>query len=229
MPEQIPFIDVEFISNPEPRCPCILLVDCSGSMQGEAIEALDRGMDQLARELNEDTLAKKRVEIAVISFGQSVRTVSDFQSVSNFSPTHLDAEGGTPMGEAVTVAFSLLEERKRIYREAGIAYYRPWIFLLTDGAPTDYKTRFWNQAVDLVKEGEVSKKVLFFGIGVGQADLGKLRELCPENFPPKKLVGLSFIELFSWLSSSLRVVSTAKPGASGLALPPTSGWATIDV
>jgi uncharacterized protein YegL len=228
MPEQIPFIDVDFIDNPEPRCPCVLLVDTSYSMSGPPIDALNSGIEQFSRELNDDNLAKKRVEVAIVSFGQTVETVQEFTGAISFVPPRFEANGSTPMGEAVVHAVSLLEARKLQYRAAGISYFRPWIFLLTDGAPTDYQTHFWRQAVDVVHEGETSKKMLFFGVAINDADIGKLNELCPKTRPAMKLRGLSFRELFSWLSSSLKTVSSANPGATGLALPAPSGWASID-
>lgn len=229
MADQIPFIDVDFIDNPEPRCPCVLLLDTSYSMSGAPIAALNAGIEQFARELNEDSLAKKRVEVAIVSFGQAVETIQDFTGVMSFVPPRLDAKGATPMGEAVVHAVSILESRKLQYRSAGISYYRPWIFIITDGAPTDYQTHFWRQATDLVQEGESSKKMLFFGVAVNDADLSKLNELCPKTRPAQKLEGLNFRELFSWLSASLKSVSSANPGASGLALPAPSGWVSIDI
>lgn len=228
MAEQIPFIDVDFIDNPEPRCPCVLLVDTSGSMEGAPIAALNSGIEQFARELNEDNLAKKRVEVAIVTFGEGVQTVQDFTGATSFTPPRFEASGATPMGEAVVQAVALLEERKQRYRSAGIQFFRPWIFLLTDGAPTDYQTHFWRQALDLVHEGETSKKMLFFGIAVNEADSGKLKELCPQPGRVYKLPGLSFRELFSWLSSSLRTVSSANPGAK-LTLAPPPGCIVIDI
>jgi uncharacterized protein YegL len=133
------------------------------------------------------------------------------------------------MGAAVVQAISLLEERKRIYRSAGLAYFRPWIFLITDGEPTDMHTHYWRQAVQLVHEGESSKKLLFFGVGVQNANFSTLNELCPPSRQALKLRGLSFGELFKWLSASLRQVSSANPGATQLNLPPPSSWASIDV
>lgn len=190
---------------------------------------LNAGIELFAQELNTDTLAKKRVEVAVISFGHVVQTVQDFVSATSFVPPRFDANGSTPMGEAVVQAIALLEGRKQQYRAAGISYFRPWILLITDGAPTDHQTHFWRQAVDLVRDGEASRKLLFFGIAVNDADLGVLNQLCPTNRPAMKLRGLSFKELFSWLSSSLKTVSSATPGSTGLALPAPSGWTSVDI
>ena len=41
MSEQITFATSDFASNPEPRCPCILLLDVSGSMNGRPINELN--------------------------------------------------------------------------------------------------------------------------------------------------------------------------------------------
>jgi uncharacterized protein YegL len=190
---------------------------------------LTQGVDLFAQELIADSLASKRVEVAIVTFGQTVQTVQDFVAPTAFVPPRLEANGNTPMGEAVVQASELLEERKRKYRAAGITYFRPWIFLITDGEATDYDTHFWRKAVDLIREGETAKKLLFFGIAVKDADQSKLNELCPTNRPAMKLKGISFRELFTWLSASLKSVSSANPGKPGLALPPASGWASIDV
>ena len=43
---------VEFAENPEPRCPCILLLDTSGSMKGEPLDALNEGLRTFQQELD---------------------------------------------------------------------------------------------------------------------------------------------------------------------------------
>jgi uncharacterized protein YegL len=67
MSDQIPFGTDDFAQNPEPRCPCLLLLDTSGSMQGRPIAALNEGIKVFKDELLGDTLAAKRVEVATLT------------------------------------------------------------------------------------------------------------------------------------------------------------------
>lgn len=69
MSEQITFATSDFASNPEPRCPCILLLDVSGSMSGRPINELNAGLVTFRDELLADSLALKRVELGIVTFG----------------------------------------------------------------------------------------------------------------------------------------------------------------
>ena len=104
---QVPFSDVTFVDNPEPRCPCVLLLDTSSSMSGARINQLNAGLKQFQKELAADAMASKRVEIAIITFGP-VKVVQDFITPDLFAPTELIAEGDTPMGAAIAEALELL-------------------------------------------------------------------------------------------------------------------------
>jgi len=221
---QVPFADVTFVDNPEPRCACVLLLDASGSMSGKPIAQLNAGLKQFQKELAGDALAAKRVEIAIITFGP-VKVLQDFVSAEAFQASQLVVEGGTPMGEAILEALELVRLRKQQYQANGVAYYRPWVFLVTDGAPTDD----WRPAAKAIKDAERSKAVAFFPVGVEGADMEVLRQLSMRA--PLKLKDLMFRELFQWLSNSLSGVSRSQVGERlQLPAPDTSaaGWARIE-
>ena len=219
MSEQITFATSDFASNPEPRCPCILLLDVSGSMSGRPINELNAGLVTFRDELLADPLALKRVELGIVTFGP-VHVEQPFTGAANFFPPILFAQGDTPMGAAITKALDMVEERKREYRANGISYYRPWIFLITDGAPTDE----WQAAANKVFRGEEDKRFAFFSIGVQGADMKTLAQISVRQ--PLPLQGLQFRELFSWLSSSLRSVSRSTPGTE-VVLEAPKGWTSV--
>lgn len=217
--EQTPFGPTadEFATNPQQRCAAVLLLDVSSSMQGQPLAELQAGLNVLREELYADELARKRVEIAVVTFGGTVDVVHHFTTVENFQTPALVSKGDTPMGQAILTGLNLLDERKQEYKRNGVLYFRPWVFLLTDGAPTDTQTLEWAQAISMVRQGETEKKFIFHGFGVQNADMAKLAELSQRHY---KLTGFRFRELFQWLTSTLSTVTRTTPGTKLLLPPP---------
>jgi uncharacterized protein YegL len=221
--DQVPFDGVEFAENPEPRCPCVLLLDTSNSMTGNRIKELNKGLQTFKEELMADAMSLKRIELSIVSFGP-VNVQTEFQTADLFIPPALKADGMTPMGEAIEKGIELIQQRKEKYRENGISYYRPWMFLITDGAPTDH----WKNAAKLIKDAESAKSLMFFAVGVEGANMNILKQISVRD--PLKLDGLRFGDLFSWLSNSLSSVSRSTPGdAVPLENPVTpGGWGLIE-
>jgi len=214
---------VEFAENPEPRCPCVLLLDTSGSMKGAPIAALNEGIKSFKQDLIKDTLASKRVEVAVVTFDSNVVVVQDFVTADQFDPPTLNAQGYTHTGAAIHQALDMIQARKERYRASGIVYYRPWVFMITDGEPQGEPDDVVKIAADRIKEDEESKRVVFFAVGVENANMTRLGEIVVRT--PVKLKGLNFVDMFQWLSRSMQAVSHSKVGDQ-VALPPP-GWSTV--
>lgn len=145
-----------------------------------------------------------------------------FVTVDQYLPPVLDAHGDTPMGEAIQRSLALLRERKEIYKQNGLDYFRPWMFVITDGQPTD---KGWEAAAEEVKAEEMRRGVIFYGVGVEKADLNVLSRFSAVR-PPLKLKGLAFGDLFMWLSKSLSMIAHSRPGEQ-TPLPPV-GWGSVD-
>ncbi len=227
----IPSADVLFAENPEQRSPCVYLLDVSGSMTREdkgvrAIDQLSDGLKIFRESISSDSVASKRVEVAVVTFGGEVTILQDFVPVEFFNPPPLTATGMTPMGQAIDCAMDLLNARKEMYKANGISYYRPWVFLISDGEPTDSG---WENAVARIHALEDNKKLIFFVIGVEPASMSTLNRVA---HPQRSAVMLkdqshSFAELFKWLSSSMSAVSRSAESGGQIELPTLAGWANI--
>ena len=204
----MPTIDVEFAMNPDPRCACVLLLDTSASMAGPPMNELNQSLKAFQEDLQEDSLARRRVEIAVVTFGDNgVTKVQDFVPAGDFVAPVLIANGTTPMGEAMNLALEMVRTRKSDYKKSGIPYYQPWIFMITDGAPNPDSP--WREAAAQVRAEMSGRGLLFFAVGVADADKQVLSEITPRAL---MLEGLKFRELFIWLSKSQKRVSGSRPG-----------------
>jgi uncharacterized protein YegL len=188
------------------------------------IDKLKEGLTAYKESLAADSLASKRAETAIMTFGEHVQTVCDFTTIEGFQLPTLSASGETPMGAAIRQGLDILRSRKELYKAHGISYFRPWVFLITDGGPTDE----WRSAAEQVKRGEKDKAFSFFAVGVEDANFDVLKQICTRE--PLKLKGLEFKKLFLWLSASLSSVSRSTPGEAVPLVDPTAGpqgWASV--
>ncbi len=188
---------------------CVLLLDVSSSMQNNnAIGKLNSAIAAFKEQcLNNDAL-RRGLDIAVVEFASEVKILQEFTPVTEMITPVLEANGQTSMGAGLTVAIDMLERRKSQYKEIGIPYHRPWIFMISDGAPNDD----YAPAFKRVYELQQSKKLELWAVGVPGYEKDILTSLTMRVIELDD--GLNFASLFEWLSSSLSTKSRSNPGDS---------------
>ena len=193
---------------------CVFLLDTSASMEdGDAIGQLNDGIKAFKNQTM-DAHTKACIDVAMITFGGDVNVVQDFCPASEMSVPTLTADGDTPMGEALNLALDMIAEQKEKYNTYGTPYFRPWVFCITDGEPTDD----YAQAAERLNQLERATKVLGYCTGVRGFNKQKMKEI----FNAERIYELDncdFTSLFQFVSSSLAAVRNSDP----------DGGRTIDV
>lgn len=190
----------------EPHMACVLLLDTSGSMYGDAIDSLNRAINDFKEQTSIDELAQKRVDIAIIEFNDTARVVQDFTPLSQMQSVTLSASGCTAMGAGINLAIDKVKERNRFYNSMGTPCFKPWIFMITDGAPTDDIESARQRIIDEESKG-THGKLKFWAVGVPGYSKETLTSLT------KRCIALNeanFNGIFNWLSESMVTISVSR-------------------
>lgn len=231
-PEEYRTDEGELASNPEPRTPVILCVDCSYSMrQCQRLDRVMEGVDSFCRDMDNDPIARDSAELCVISYGGPMARVElDFATPDRILEKgipRLEAAGGTPLVDAVMTALENLERRKRRYRDNGITMYRPWLILIGDGDESQ-SSRELAQAAERLKAESDAKHLNVLCITVGdeeQMEYASLMRLSPDG-RVQYLRDMKFREFFTWLSRSIEKTSQSMSGEE-VQYEPTSTWGEV--
>ena len=214
--------DLVLQDNTSQRLPCVVVLDGSTSMSGDAITNLNAGLKVLEKELKSDDIASMRVQLLIIRIGglSDAEIIVDWTDAIDFEAPNIEANGTTPLGKGVDLALSEIEKQKLKYRENQIPYNRPWLFVITDGSPTD---NGWEKSAQKACEAEKKDKVVIFTIGTDGANFENLNRFSSRG--ALMLKNLDFKELFIWLSQSVSVGSQTELNSS--AQLPAASWGVI--
>ena len=207
--------------NYEQKCCCVLVLDVSASMNGSPISELNEGLKAFYRDIHADSTTCNRLEVSIVTFNDTVKTLVQPSLVSKFTIPVLSADGGTKLVDGVQEGIRIIRARKNWYKQTGQPYYRPWIILMTDADPDN--TQNLTGLATEIKQAMANKDFFFLAIGVQGADMEKLKSIADPSMPAMKLQGLKFLEFFRWLSASMTTVTNSKDG-SMVNLPNPAQW-----
>ncbi len=119
------------------RLPVYLVLDISGSMHGEPIEAVRNGMQMLASTLRTDPYALETAYLSVIVFDEKARQLVPLTELMSFQPPNIEAGSTTSLGDALKVTRECIEREVQKTTADAKGDWKPLVFIMTDGQPTD--------------------------------------------------------------------------------------------
>jgi uncharacterized protein YegL len=203
---------MEQARNKDQKCPVVLLLDTSGSMTGSPIDELNRALVKLKEDILCDPILSQRLEVGIVCFDDDARVERpiDLISVDTNMPS-LVVGGITNVVAGMNKAMEIVEERKQFYRSNGEQFYRPFIVLFTDGAPTNTPEEI--ETLDQqIQQMADNKKFVFIPFGVEGADMQLLAKLAVQSADERlknqakawQMKDVSkFAEVFAFVSSSI--------------------------
>lgn len=197
----------------EPHLACALLLDTSDSMGrgNRAIDSLNEGIKRFRASVASDSIAQKRVDVALITFSSTVEVISDFVPVNQMPTPDLMTGGMTDMAQGIQTAIDLVKRRTAMYQTLGTPCHKPWIFMITDGLATSSAAEMRAAAERIRQEEEKGShgRLSFWALGIDNYDQNELFKLTNRVL---ELRNEDFTGIFDWLSESMSCISQSHVG-----------------
>ena len=216
------------VNSSEPHMACLFLLDTSGSMGFKAtdgvvpIDALNDAMNRFKAQVCQDDKTSDILDVAIVEFNNSINVIQDFSPVEYMQQVNLTARGGTYMAPAIEKAIEMVDERSRFYRRMGTEPYKPWIVMISDGAPLDDIDNVIMKVNDMTQRN----KLAFWSLSLDKSINNILHQLSGPRVV--NLIDYNFAGFFDWVNKSMRAVSESSPGEK-IKLPKETEGMELDI
>lgn len=201
------------------RLPVYLVLDTSGSMCGEPIEAIKNGVQILVSTLRQDPYALETAFLSVITFDSTAKQVTPLTELATFQIPPISASGGTALGDALELLADSIDAEVAETTADAKGDWKPLIFIMTDGSPTDD----WQKGLDRLKK---TRTGVIVACAAGQgADTAILKQITEVVVQLDTADANTIKAFFKWVSASVSTgsqkVDSGQKEVSGLGdLPP---------
>ena len=200
------------------RLPVYLLIDTSGSMKGEPIEAVNAGLQSLVSSLRRDPQALETAHLSIITFDREARLLLPLTPVAELQlPVIVTPDSGPTMtGAALDLLCQRVDSEVRTHSTDVKRDWKPLLFIMTDGAPSDIQK--YNEMVPECKKRTFAA-ITACAAGM-KAKIDALRDLATNIVSLDTCDGATFAQFFQWVSASISSGAQSVGVSSHLVLPP---------
>jgi uncharacterized protein YegL len=200
------------------RLPVYLLIDTSGSMKGEPIEAVNAGLQTLVSSLRRDPQALETAHISLITFDREARLVLPLTSVAELQLPDIEtpSSGPTMTGAALELLCQRVDVEVRTQSAEVKRDWKPLLFIMTDGAPSDIQ-KYKEMVPECKKRGFATITACAAGM---KAKIDSLKDLATDIVSLDTCDGATFSQFFQWVSASISSGAQSVGVTSHLVLPP---------
>jgi uncharacterized protein YegL len=184
------------------RLPVYLLLDTSGSMNGEPIEAVKNGVQIMISSLRQNPQAIETAFISIITFDSSARQVVPLTDLASFQMADIRATGTTALGEALQLVSQCMDKEVAKTTAEQKGDWKPLVFIMTDGVPTDN----WQSGLAAFKQRKTAYTVAC-AAGHG-ADTSVLKQITENVVSLDTADSATISRFFAWVTASIGVTST---------------------
>ncbi len=203
------------------RMPIYFLLDTSRSMAGKPIQAVNNGLKLLKDVLMADPMTVESVYISVIQINSEPTQVTPLTEVLEYAPPELQAGGWTRLGAALRLLNECLDRELKPNIPGQKGDYKPLVFLLSDGRPTDG----WKLAIQELRGRKTCPMGNFIALGCGpKADLETLSKIANVTLAMNLVDPEQIQGFFQWVSQSVALVSKSVGRGEKAANLPVLPW-----
>lgn len=153
----------EFIYQNARTLPVVLLLDTSGSMyENGKIATMNSAVNEMIEGFKSLDSTNAQISVSIITFGGVAQKFQDLKPANEIEAINMTANGNTPLGSALNIAKSMIEDKEVITSRA----YRPVVVLVSDGMPNDN----WEQPLEQFKSDGRTSKCYRMAMGIGVSE-----------------------------------------------------------